>query len=188
MLRPMKLSGGFPRAGNTLLHRDAQSAAGHLRYTSGLADHQPFLLSEVGIIFLTKMPIYFRRKEHSLWGKDFKMICITAATPSSSDHGRDNFSSHAQGFASSSLANSPHTLLDSGTFSPPNPGREDPTGSAPAFPQQPLSSGRSRVGGITLTAPLGSQGCPALSRICPVTLQLTPTSKWLQKKVTKSEA
>lgn len=47
------------------------------------------------------------------------MICITAATPSSSDHCGGNFSSHAQGFASSSLANSLENLLDSGTLSPP---------------------------------------------------------------------
>lgn len=47
------------------------------------------------------------------------MICITAATPSSSDHCGGNFSSYAQGFASSSLANSLENLLDSGTLSPP---------------------------------------------------------------------
>lgn len=98
------------------------------------------------------------------------MISITAPTPSSSDHDGGNFSSHAQGFASSSLANSPETLLDSGIFP------------AVPFPGQVLG------GGIPPPAPLGSRGCPALSRVCPTTLQLTPTSKWLQKKVTKPEA
>lgn len=99
LLRPMKLSGGFPRAGDMLLHRDAQSAAGRLRYTSGLADHQPSLLSGAGIIFLRKTPIYFSRKKHSPRGKDFKMTCITTASPSSSSRGGGNFSSHAKHFA-----------------------------------------------------------------------------------------
>lgn len=100
-------------------------------------------------------------------GKGFKMICIPTRTPLSSGHGGGHFSSHAQGFASSSLANHLDNLLDSGIFPLPSPGWGDSTGSAPAalFPRQ---------------VPGG--------RIHPVILQLTTTSKWLQKKVTKPEA
>lgn len=63
------------------------------------------------------------------------MISITAPTPSCSDNDGGNFSSHAQGFASSSLANSLETLLDSGIFpAAPFPGQVLGGGIPPASP------------------------------------------------------
>lgn len=65
----MELSGGLPRAGNTLPHRGAECAAGHLRHTRGLADLQPFLLSEAGIILSSKKSIYFRKRDTAHGGR-----------------------------------------------------------------------------------------------------------------------
>lgn len=116
------------------------------------------------MIFLRKTPIYFSRKKHSPRGKDFKMTCITTPPP--------HLPTAVEGISPAM----PNTLLDSGTFPPPNPDQEDPTGSAPAGP---------RLGESPWQPPI-ALGCHALSKIHPITLQ--PTPKWLPKKVTESES